>query len=181
MTYVRCASPPFVSCVNQKLREFSNKFTEETCKIGSIFLEFFSKKRGHSWSLTGDNNTLVWEIWTIRLDCLNNCSSNIQTNTPLLGATASPTVAAYNLEEVLLEKVFSIINVVNNRRTYLPAMPSEKYVAHVFDTSYPDVQPYLHKIHYRMENPYLATSPMTSDRSPVAADFKKFVDTILKL
>lgn len=180
LTYVRCASPPFTSCVNQKLREFSSKLNEETTKIGSIFLEFYTKKRGHSWSLTSDSSTFSWEIWTIRLDCLNNCSSNVH-NSPLVGATASPTVPAYNLEEVLLDKVLSIINIVNNKRTYLPPMPTEKFLTNIFDTSYPDVQPYLHKIHYRMENPYSATSPVSSDRSPVATDFRKLVDTLLKL
>lgn len=162
------------------MREFSSKFNEETTKIGSIFLEFYSKKRGHSWSLSSDSGTFSWEIWTIRLDCLNSCSTNIH-NSPLVGATALPNLTTYNLEEVLLDKVLSIVKIVNNKKTYLPPMPTEKFIANVFDTSYPDVQPYLHKIHYRMENPYSATSPITSDRSPVTTDLKKFMDTILKL
>lgn len=100
-----------------------DRLRQDSNQIGSVCLEFYSKKR-KNWAFNDD--VLKWEIWTIRIDCV------------------SPLRA--QLEEILMEKVLSIIQVVNNSNSYLPAMPSERFLSTVFDTSFPDVQPYLHKV-----------------------------------
>jgi hypothetical protein len=87
-------------------------------------LEFYSKKR-KNWTFNDD--VLKWEIWTIRIGCMG------------MGMNRT------RLGEVLMDKVLNIIQVVNSD-SYLPAMPSERFLSTVFDTSFQDVQPYLHKV-----------------------------------
>jgi len=49
------------------------------------------------------------------------------------------------LGDVLTDKILYIAEVMN-RQDYLPHMPSEAEVDLIFDTTYPDVQPYLFKV-----------------------------------
>ena len=47
--------------------------------------------------------------------------------------------------EILAEKVLYIADVMN-RHEYVPKMPNQSEVDLIFDTSYLDVQPYLHRV-----------------------------------
>lgn len=100
-----------------------DRLRQDSNQIGSVCLEFYSKKR-KNWAF--DDDVIKWEIWTIRIDCV----SPLRTR----------------MEEMLMEKVLSIIQIVNNSNSYLPPMPSQRFLSSVFDTSFQDVQPYLHKV-----------------------------------
>ena len=112
-------------CIERQIKEFVDRLRTCSSQIGSISLEFYSKKRGR-WSFSDDN--LIWEIWTITLDCMHPTQSR--------------------LEEVLLDKVLSVVQVINSNKCFLPMIPSEQFLNTVFDTSFPDVQPYLHRVSY---------------------------------
>lgn len=120
---VRSASTSFTEYVNREVCEFVDRLRQDSNQIGTVCLEFFSKKR-KNWAFSDD--VLKWEIWTIRVDCVSPFRQRV--------------------EEVLMEKVLTIIQIVNNSNSYLPPMPSERYLSSVFETSFPDVQPYLHKV-----------------------------------
>jgi len=57
--------------------------------------------------------------------------------------------------EMLSDKVMYIAEVMN-KHDYVPKMPSQADLELIFDTSYPDVQPYLFKISHATSMP---TSP----------------------
>lgn len=50
-----------------------------------------------------------------------------------------------NLGELVGEKVVLIAEVMN-RQQYLPKIPTKSEVDLIFDTSYPDIQPYLFRV-----------------------------------
>lgn len=124
---IRCASPSFVDLINKEVKSFVDKLREDrSTHHGQVTLEFYSKKKAR-WSFTEDSYR--WELWTVRIDTHQSHSNRL-----LL------------LEEVLLEKVISIVQVVNSSGIYLPPMPTQQFLNTVFDTSFPDVQPYLFKV-----------------------------------
>lgn len=47
--------------------------------------------------------------------------------------------------EILTEKVLYIADIMN-RHEYVPKIPNQTEVDLIFDTSYADVQPYLHRV-----------------------------------
>ena len=49
------------------------------------------------------------------------------------------------LGEMLAERVFHITDIMN-RHDYVPKMPNQTELDLVFDTSFPDVQPYLFRV-----------------------------------
>jgi autophagy-related protein 101 len=51
------------------------------------------------------------------------------------------------LGEMLGEKVFNIADLMN-RHDYIPKMPNQTELDLIFDTNFPDVQPYLFKVRY---------------------------------
>lgn len=50
------------------------------------------------------------------------------------------------LEDILLDKLVTISQIVNASRCNIPQMPDQQNVDSVFDVSYEDSQPYLHKV-----------------------------------
>lgn len=54
-----------------------------------------------------------------------------------------------NLGELVGEKVVLIAEVMNRQEQYLPKIPAESEVDLIFDTSYPDIQPYLFRVSFQ--------------------------------
>lgn len=126
---IRCASPSFVDLINKEVKSFVDKLREDRSnQRGQVTLEFYSKKK-RGWSFVEDS--FRWEFWTVRIDTHNHQSHRL-----------------VHLEEVLLEKVISIVQIVNSSRIYLPPMPTQQLLTTVFDTNFPDVQPYLFKVSF---------------------------------
>ena len=123
--------------MNKEVREFVDRLRQDRNQVGSVCLEFYCKIR-NNWAFKED--VLKWEMWTIRIDCV----------TPF----------RVRLEDLLMEKVLSIIQAVNHSNSYLPAMPSERLLSSVFDTSFHDVQPYLHKVLASRPSPLASRLPL---------------------
>lgn len=137
---IRCASPSFVDLINKEVKSFVDKLREDRSnQSGQVTLEFYSKKK-RGWSFVEDS--FRWEFWTVRIDTHNHQSHSNR---------------LVHLEEVLLEKVISIVQIVNSSRIYLPPMPTQQLLTTVFDTNFPDVQPYLFKVSIsRTLSPFLS-------------------------
>ncbi|CAL8071587.1 unnamed protein product [Orchesella dallaii] len=148
LTYVRCASSAlaktmnhYVSAFDQAIRDPSN-MTENGVRSGQISLEFYNKKKVN-WPFAAE--CLPWEVWTIRIE-IKTIRSEIerQMNREYLG-------------ELVGEKVVLIAEVMN-RQQYLPKIPAQSEVDLIFDTSYPDIQPYLFRITHSTTSPPSTTS-----------------------
>lgn len=139
---MRCSSPSLVQTVNKQIDEFVTRLRsleapsaqavagpsrqpQGACN-GIINLEFYF--RNNRWKISDPH--LVWEIWTVKLNCEQRTPSNVP-----------------SLEDILLEKMFQIAQTVNSDR-FLPPVVSQQNLGNIFDTSHPDVQPYLFKINY---------------------------------
>ncbi|XP_015782953.1 autophagy-related protein 101 [Tetranychus urticae] len=147
-SYVRCASPSIINSLNSKIREFVEKLRDSREKVGTITIEFYKKKKSSGVMGFFTDSNLVWEIWNLKIICVDD--------------RAKPEVL--NLEEVILDKVISIIQIVNGARCITPQMPDRDNVDAFFDVSFDDAQPYLHRIHHRIgEGPNASTNLTNND------------------
>lgn len=99
-------------------------------------LEFYQKRK--KWPFTAEN--IPWEVWTVKTELIT--FSNEQERQRYQEA----------LGEILADKVLYIAEVMN-RHEYVPKMPGKAELDLVFDTSFPDVQPYLFKVVYSTAGP----------------------------
>jgi len=148
LTYVRCASSSlvrrmnhFVTSFDQAIRDPGN-VTENGIRSGQISLEFYNKKKVN-WPFAPE--CLPWEVWTVRIE-IKPIRSEIdrQMNREYLG-------------ELVGDKVVLIAEVMN-RQQYLPKIPAQSEVDLIFDTSYPDIQPYLFRVTHSTTSPQSTTS-----------------------
>lgn len=109
--------------VEREVSSFARRLKSDKNQVGEFAIEFYTKMRSR-WAFSDD--PWIWEIWKFRVNCLN--PNRIR------------------LEEVLLEKVLNIIQIMNSSKCYLPQIPNQNMLSSVFDTSFPDVQPYLFKV-----------------------------------
>lgn len=160
-SYIRCASPKLTADVNREINEFVEKMRQNTPEInGSISLEFYHRRRGR-WPFV--ENTLVWEIWNIKVNCDNNKDERKE-----------------RIEDVLLEKLITIIQIINNSKCYLPQMPNKQHADTIFDTNYPDAQPYLFKISYSIANVQMTSAIAIPEIGPSFA-FRKIIKETLSM
>ena len=83
---------------------------------------------------------IPWEVWTIRTDLVHFTHEHDRQRWQ------------EKVGEMLCDKVMYVAEVMN-RHDYVPKMPSQADLELVFDTSYPEVQPYLFKISYATSGP----------------------------
>jgi autophagy-related protein 101 len=117
--------------VRQAVAAFSNDLCRNSGTnngAGQISLEFFQKKKG--WIYQED---IPWEVWTIRCKLVHHVNEQER-----LGERVK-------VEEMLSEKVLYICQEMN-KHGYVPKMPKQADEDLVFDTSYPNIHPYLFKI-----------------------------------
>lgn len=142
LTYVCCTSPRLERTLKKEISEFSEMLRgSESTGMGEISLEFFQKKPSRWFQ----PECIPWEIWTVRLELIS------------LNSEDERQVCREKVGEILTEKILYITEVMN-RHDYLPKMPSQSELQFIFDTSYPDIQPYLFKLHYSSSGPSTSTS-----------------------
>lgn len=129
-TYVCCSSPNLDRVIRNSISNFSEQLrSPESSGAGQISLEFFQKKKNR-WPF--QTEFIPWEVWTIRLDIHK------------LNSEDERQMYRESVGDMLAEKVLYITEVIN-RHDYVPKMPAQAELDLIFDTSFPDVQPYLFK------------------------------------
>jgi len=161
-TYVRISSPQLIATINKEIKEFVDKLRQENSHTttGAISLEFYSRRRGR-WPF--NDAPLVWEIWTVKVNCDRDRESN-------------ESQQKGRIEELLLEKLVTIVQIMNSSKSYLPQMPNQQHSDTIFETNYTDVQPYIFKISHSVgaaaNTPMMATQG-TGDGSAIKKFFRE--------
>lgn len=156
-TYIRLASDELDRRLKKTAAEFREELHREGSCSGQISLEFYHKKRPQ-WSFFSYDCT-EWEIWTIKI------------TTIVLANEHERQLHREKVSELLTEKMFYITQAVS-RHEYVPKVPSQSELDFVFDTSFPDIQPYLFRISF--------LTNMTTSTS-VGTTMKKFIRDTLAL
>lgn len=141
-TYVRAQSPGLDRTLRQELAAFSNDLRRNSGTdrgTGQVSLEFYQRKK--RWLVQAED--IPWEVWTVRCELVH------------LGNEQERLRLQEKVGEMLSEKVLFIAEEMN-KHGFVPKMPSQADLELIFDTSYPDVQPYLFKISHATSMP---TSP----------------------
>lgn len=156
-TYVRVASDVLNKNVRKEVTVFSESLTGGTAaESGQISLEFYQRKRAR-WPFPAE--CIPWEVWTIKLDIIT------------LNNEHERQIFREKLAELLAEKTLYIADIMN-RHEYVPKMPNHSELDLIFDTTYIDVQPYLHRISHQINGPA---------SSSVSTTMRKFLKDTLAL
>ncbi|XP_045205127.1 autophagy-related protein 101-like [Mercenaria mercenaria] len=157
-TYVRVASDVLTSNVRREIITFRDALQQvaSPSESGQISLEFFQRKRAR-WPFPAE--CIPWEVWTVKLDVIT------------LSNEHERQICRERVGEMLTEKILYIADIMN-RHEYVPKMPNQSEVDLIFDTSYVDVQPYLHRITHQINGP---------SSSSVSTTMRKFIKDTLAL
>lgn len=132
ITYVCCSSFHLDNVLKKEISKFSDSLRRDNHGCGQISLEFFQRKKSH-WPFQPES--IPWEVWNVRIELLKLCNEyERQISKEMVG-------------DELSEKIIHIAEIMN-RHEYLPSIPPQSELEFIFDTSYPDVQPYLFKLGY---------------------------------
>ncbi|ELU08752.1 hypothetical protein CAPTEDRAFT_144659 [Capitella teleta] len=123
---------------------------------GQISLEFFQRRRAR-WPFPAE--CIPWEVWTVKIECISLANEHERQ------------LIREKVGEILAEKVLYVAEAMN-RHQYTPKMPNQSEVDLVFDTSFPDVQPYLFKISHHTTGP---------QQTSVSNQMRKFLKDTLAL
>lgn len=155
LTYVMCNSNALHQTVSREISCFSEMLrSSESNRAGQITLEFFQRKQNRWYSL----ESIPWEVWTVSLELHTLRNPNDRTDAKL------------HLADMLSDRILYITELMN-QDYYLPHMPDKKDLNLIFDTSYPDVQPYLFRIYYSVYGP--------SSTSSIGSTVKKLIKETL--
>jgi len=132
ITYVCCSSYSLDSVLKKEISKFSDSLRRDNQGSGQISLEFFQKRKSH-WPFPAES--VPWEVWNVRIELLKLCNENDRL------------LRKEMVGEEIGEKVVHIAEIVN-RHEYMPSIPQQSELELIFDTSFPDVQPYLFKLGY---------------------------------
>lgn len=156
-TYVRLASDVLDSNVKREVVTFRDSLQATSPKgSGQISLEFYQRKRAR-WPFQAE--CISWEVWTVKLELIT------------LNSEHDRQVWREQVGDILTEKILYIADIMS-RHEYIPKMPIQSEVDLIFDTSYEDVQPYLHKITHQINGP---------STSSVSTSMRKFFKDTLAL
>lgn len=151
LSYIRCSSSLLVDRVNAKIEEFVSRINELT--ISATFAIEFYTKRQSRWPF--NDSRIIWELWNFKI-VLNQPFGLQFPNEPNRQLDTSSRV-----EDTLSGKLLDIVRIVNDEKCSLPSMPTQANLNQVFDTSYSDLQPYLHTISYRINEGASGQSPLS--------------------
>lgn len=158
LTYVCCTSSRLDRTIKKEISGFSELLRgNEGTGMGQISLEFFQRKPSR-WLFQSE--CIPWEVWTIRLELIT------------LSNEDERQVCREKVGEILTDKILYITEVMN-RHDYVPKVPDQSELEHIFDTSYHDIQPYLFRLHYSLSGPSSGTS--------VGSAMKKLIKETLSL
>lgn len=157
-TYVSISSPSLDSTIRREITNFSEKLrNNDSTGSGSISLEFFQRK--HRTFPFHFMENCPWEVWTVRLDLLNMTNEDERQ------------VCREQVSEMLADKIMYITDVMN-RPNYVPKIPTQAELPHIFDTSYTDIQPYLFTVKF---------DTAKSGETSVSRTMKKLIKETLSL
>ncbi|XP_071851072.1 autophagy-related protein 101-like isoform X2 [Apostichopus japonicus] len=140
LTYVRCNSPTLDKNLRREVSAFKDPRSTDVnagLQSGQISLELYQKKKNR-WPFPDES--IPWEVWTLKINVIS--LSNEQER------------QAYRekLGEILNAKIICIVEAMN-RNDYIPKAPNQALLDTVFDTTCPDVQPFLFKISCQNSGP----------------------------
>ncbi|CAG0883591.1 unnamed protein product [Darwinula stevensoni] len=133
VTYVQCDSEALDHVLRSRIVAFIESLQAGECGSGEISLEFFQKKR-QRWLLPPDS--IPWEVWMLKFQILHYANEQERQ------------MSREELGELVGEKVRHVAASLN-RQEYVPKMPNHSELDLIFDTSFPDIQPYLFKINHQ--------------------------------
>lgn len=134
-TYIRMSSDNLIQVMSKHVSEFMVDMGRKRAELsqdvlstikGTLKIEFHKTCRS-KWSSYFDQSQ-PWEVWNIVLS-INELTTN--------------------KEHRLDEKILYVIEAMNKHH-FTPKMPKQSELDWVFDTSFPDVQPYLFKISHKI-------------------------------
>uniref|UniRef100_A0A023F8T2 Autophagy-related protein 101 n=5 Tax=Triatominae TaxID=70999 RepID=A0A023F8T2_TRIIF len=141
-TYVRCSSHNLDRTLKSEITGFSEALRgNEGPGQGQISLEFFQKKKTR-WPFQSE--CIPWEVWNVRLQLIKLNNENERQ------------LYREKIGELLSEKILYVAEVMN-RHEYVPKMPNHSELDLIFDTTYPDVQPYLFKLSFTTSGPSMSS------------------------
>lgn len=149
LSYIRCSSSLLVDRVNAKVEEFVCRINEAT--ISAVFAIEFYTRRQSRWPF--NETRIIWELWNFKI-VLNHPLGLQPFREPLRQLNTS-----LRLEDTLSNKLIDIVRIVNDEKCTVPSMPTQANLSQVFDTSYSELQPYLHTISYKMNEAASGQSP----------------------
>ncbi|XP_022197516.1 autophagy-related protein 101 [Nilaparvata lugens] len=139
LTYVACSSDVLDEHIRAPIREFSEQL--RSCDAtsskpnGQISLQFYQKRKSR-WKSTA---AVPWEIWNLDVELIKvNNQFEVERNREEIG-------------QVLSEKLFIVIEALD-KHIYIPDNVSSDNLDTIFETSFPDIQPYLFEIMYVTPN-----------------------------
>ncbi|KAK6634565.1 hypothetical protein RUM43_011966 [Polyplax serrata] len=136
-TYVCCSSENLDKTLKKEISGFSEALREnDGPRSGQISLEFFQKKKNVFWT----TECIPWEVWNVRLELIKLTSEHERQ------------LCREKLGDLLTDKILYIADVMN-KHEYVPKMPNQSELDLIFDTTYPDVQPYLFKLSFATSGP----------------------------
>lgn len=141
-TYVCCSSFHLDQTLKREISGFSEALrSTDSPGSGQISLEFFQKKKNR-WPFQPE--CIPWEVWTVRLELIK------------LATEHERQICREKVGDLLTDKILYITEVMN-RHDYLPKMPNQAELDLIFDTTYPDIQPYLFKLSFTTSGPSSTT------------------------
>ncbi|TRY64282.1 hypothetical protein TCAL_01834 [Tigriopus californicus] len=135
-TYLKAQSVGLDRALKQEVAAFSSDLKREGVNSGQVSLEFYQKRP----KLFMAADCIPWEVWTLRTELVNFTSEQDRQRW------------SEKVGEILSEKVRYIAEVMN-RNDFVPKMTTQDYLDLIFDTRYPDCQPYLFKVSYTTAGP----------------------------
>lgn len=134
-TYVRCASQELDQALTQEIEGFSSTLCQQSsrCRSGKLTLEFYEKKA--RWLLPAEMTN--WEVWLLQVFLFEPESEEEWEK------------HQQQLAVQLREAVLYIADVVN-KPDHVPGNPKAEELSNVFDTRFPTVQPYLHRVNFEL-------------------------------
>ena len=137
-TYVCCSSDNLDRNLKKEISEFSEAVRgNDGPGSGQISLEFFQKKKNR-WPF--QPVCIPWEVWTVQLELIK------------LNNEYERQKCREKVGDMLTDAILYIAKVMN-RDEYVPKIPNQSELDLIFDTSYPDVQPYLFKVTFANSGP----------------------------
>ncbi|XP_014248979.1 autophagy-related protein 101 [Cimex lectularius] len=156
-TYVCCSSFNLDRTLKKEISGFSEALRgNDGPGSGQISLEFFQKKKTR-WPFQSE--CIPWEVWNLRLELIK------------LNTEHERQLFREKVGELLTEKILYVAEVMN-RHDYVPKMPNQSELDLIFDTTYPDIQPYLFKLSFTTSGP---------TTSSVGSTVKKLIRETLSL
>lgn len=145
-TYVRCCSEELDRYVKQQVNTFCEQIKAPGApSSGQISIEFYQCKRGR-WPFASES--ISWEVWNLRVKVVS------------LRTEYERRVWREKVGEALGDRLLQITELLNGH-DYMPSSPHQAELDLIYDTAYPDVQPFLFKINHNLNTPSISSVTTT--------------------